>query len=114
MNQGEEWTMSTIEDVAERVRIILSFAGTIDEEGLQLLEKALEKTSSRISHNEAALPVIMALGGQYDGDEDELKSEEMRLIIELVKVRHKYRDHVIEKASGKSRNANLLNQLFGL
>lgn len=98
-------------EIAEYVKLLLGFIDAIDEEGLQLLEKAYEDLDDRISHNAAAFPIIVAMGGQWDGDEAELKAEEMRLVIELVKTRHKLKEYVIEKAGQRNRNDEYLRML---
>ena len=84
----------------------------LDEKTEKLLndtKKALEK---KIAHNEACLPVILAMGGNYDSGVDRAKVEEINALFELIKAR-KNLQKATEKEFTKKTEAQV-RAIFGL
>ena len=109
-------TPEEIKDFAEKTRsFFLVFDGLFlyeekAEEMLQELKASLEK---KILHNESCLPVIIAMGGNYDSDVDRAKVEEIKALQQLVKARKNLQKATEKEYQKKANNADIM-ALFGL
>lgn len=112
----EEINKDKVQEIAtmlENLLPIVDMTANAIIDDIDLLDEALKSLQAKISHNEAALPVIIALGGNYDSSEDKCKIETLQALIALIKARVKYRDVMIKKQNQKINNQELL-KLFDL
>lgn len=84
------------------------------KDNIELLEEAKQSLRENISYKTSAMPVIMAMGGQYDSTEDRLKLKTLECLIELIKIRNDYAKEVKQMRERKKNNADMLQQLFGI
>ena len=88
--------------------LIDGFMNSLEDEDFNYLEEAKEQLKNKISYGNSAIPVIMALGGNYDDMEDRMKLKSLECIVELTKVRKEYKEKLIEKAeTDKVKRENL-------
>lgn len=85
-----------------------------DEHAEELFLKTKTSLNEKISHNEAALPVIYAMGGRYNSEIDRAKVKEIDALIRLLQARKEVRKATIEEADKENENKELLKTLFGL
>ena len=118
LTDKEEGQQMNIEEIKETGETLASFFLVFDatflfdektEELLNNTKKALEK---KILHNESCLPVILAMGGNYDSGVDRAKVEEINALLELIKARKKLQ-RATEKEFIKKTSAQV-NEIFGL
>ena len=66
-----------INELAERITELMFTLDiqfvTFSDEEMQLLYETKQSLRDKIRHNEAAFPMILALGGNYDSELDKLK-----------------------------------------
>ena len=108
--------MSRIEEFAESITsFFLVFDGLFlhEEDAEDLLKEVQKSLEEKISHNETALPLIIAMGGNYDSDIDRAKVEETKALLNLIKARKKLQE-AIEKTHRKNNSNAALLALFGL
>ena len=84
------------------------------ENAEELLTEARESLKEKILRNESALPVIMAMGGNYDSDIDNAKVEELNALLGLLKARQHLRQETIQKNKRNDTNTELLSRMFGI
>lgn len=84
-----------------------------DENIEKMLEETKKSLEEKILHNESLLPVIMAMGGNYDSDIDRAKVKEIEALQQLLKAR-KNLQKATEKEKTKKRDCANLMALFGL
>lgn len=112
--EGKE---SKIAELSVRIESLLNlvdmFANEVEND-IDLLEEAKKTLQSKISHNESALAVILALGGDYDSSEDRLKVKTLNCLIDLVKIRLEYKNARIKQEENKINRIRALNDLFGI
>lgn len=85
-----------------------------DPEAEKLLAKTKESLENKITHNESAMVVIMALGGRYDSEIDRAKVKEVAALLELIKARKELQAATV-KENRRDRDAEAsLRALFGI
>ena len=84
-----------------------------EEDAEQLLNDTKESLEEKILHNESALPLIIAIGGNYDSNIDRAKVKQVDALLELVKAR-KNLQKAIEKGHKKKADYSQVLALFGL
>lgn len=108
---------SKIIELSTRIESLLTlvdmFANEVEND-IDLLEETKKALQDKISHNESALPIIIALGGDYDSTEDILKLKTLDYLILLVKARIEYKNEKIKQNEEQTNKTMLLNKLFGL
>lgn len=97
----------------ENLLPIVDITANAIEDDMDLLDEALKTLKEKISFNESALPVIIALGGDYDSSEDKCKVETLNALTALIKARIKYKDVMLKKQKQKISNQELL-KMFNL
>lgn len=105
-----------VNELAEVIRDFLVFFDSLflaDKNAESLLEDVKESLIEKISRNESALAVIIALGGNYDARLDRAKIKEVDAIISLLRARREVRDATIEEMAKKEKNEAAL-KAFGL
>ena len=85
-----------------------------DEEAEGILVEAHKSLKEKILRKESALPVIMAMGGNYNSDIDNAKVEELTALLGLLKARKNLREATIQENKRNDTNAELLTRLFGV
>ena len=85
-----------------------------DPKAEQYLEEARESLREKISKNESALPVILALGGDYDSGLDRAKLGEIDAILSLLEARKNVRSETFAAHDRTGRNAATLKALFDI
>lgn len=106
-----------INELAEKITQLMmildiQFVSFTDEE-IELLEETKESLRSKISHNEAAFPMILALGGNYDGELDRLKLDSLNHLITLIKNRRELQFYLRDKRKQDFANKEIL-KMFGV
>lgn len=84
-----------------------------EEDAEQLLNDVKKSLEEKISRNETALTLILAMGGNYDSGVDRAKVEQIDALLDLVKSRKNLQKATEAEHRKNSRNADLL-ALFGL
>ena len=105
-----------INALAEQLKnFFLIFDATFltEEDTEQLLQETRESLKEKISFNNSALPVIMAMGGNYNSDIDTAKVEEISALLNLVRARKKLRDETLAEMEHTS-SMNEALKMFGL
>lgn len=108
--------MSRIEEFSESItNFFIVFDGLFlhEEDTEYLLTETQKSLEEKISHNESALPLIIAMGGNYDSDIDRAKVEEIKALLNLIKARKKIQE-ATEKTYRKNKTNAELRALFGL
>lgn len=106
-----------VQVLADKLETILplidNFMEGMSEEDFQLLEESRDSLKDKISTNNSALALIYACGGIYDDTEDYMKIKTLDCLIDLLKVRHEYREKKLELIEKQQKQQEVLN-LFGL
>lgn len=106
-----------IEELAESLTsFFIVFDGFFlyEEDNEKLLSAAAESLEKKVLHNESALPVIMALGGNYDSGLDRAKIEELKALKALIRARKRVREETIKAGRKTETNKGTLQALFDL
>lgn len=106
-----------IKELAESLTsffIVLDGLFLYEEDNEALLTEAAESLEKKVLHNESALPVIMALGGNYDSEIDRAKIEELQALEALIRARKRVREETIKAGRKTETNKETLQALFGL
>ena len=120
MKESEKNEMNEQEEIKEFAEKIASFFLVFD--GLFLFEENAEKhlreleasLKEKVLHNESCLPVILAMGGDYDSGIDRAKIESAQALLNLLKARKKLQKATEEQANKKSAKKDILAELFGI
>lgn len=94
--------------------IIDGLMESMDSEDFELLEETREYIERKINYGNSAIPVIMALGGNYDDTEDRMKAKTLDSLIELIKVRKEYKEELLKKQDEHKKiqeNINIFKKL---
>lgn len=113
---SEEITLEEIKELAESVTsFFLVFDGLFlhDEKAEELLKETKAGLEEKVLHNESCLPLIIAMGGNYDSEVDRAKIEEIEAVLNLVKARKNLQKATEREQTKKNNNAQLL-ALFGI
>lgn len=113
--EGQQVNAEEIKETAETLAsFFLVFDATflLDEKTEKLLNNTKKALEKKIAHNEACLPVILAMGGNYDSGVDRAKVEEINALLELIKAR-KNLQKATEKEFTKKTEAQV-RAIFGL
>lgn len=106
-----------IQELAEHLRaFFLVFDGNFlyDPDIEKLLTQTKQSLEQKINRNEAALPIITAMGGRYDGEVDRAKVKEVTALLDLIKAR-KGLQNATERENRRDRDAEAsLRALFGI
>ena len=105
-----------IQEFAEQLAcFFLVFDATFvhDEEAEELLKETQASLEEKISFNNSALPVIMAMGSTYQSDMDSAKTKEIDALIKLIAIRKRLRE-LAEEEHRKKRNRDVLSNMFGM
>jgi len=113
MEDKEEKVLEISTRLESLLPLIDMFAIEMNDK-MELLEEAKQSLSNGISFKTGAMPLIMAMGGQYDSTEDRLKLKTLECLIELIKIRNDYAEEVKKMQKSKKDNADMLKQLFGI
>ena len=111
MNKQEE-----IKDFAESItNFFLVFDGLflMNENAEELLQETKSSLEEKVLHNESCLPVIIAMGGNYDSDIDRAKIKEIEALQGLLKARKNLQKVTQKEQTKKVNNADIL-ALFDL
>lgn len=84
-----------------------------DADTEKLIEDTMNSLKEKVNRNEAALPLIIAMGGNYDSNIDRAKLEEAEALLDLIKARKKVQSATKEQSERKKDNAELL-RFFGV
>ena len=106
---------SRIEEFSESItNFFLVFDGLFlyEEDAEPLLAEVTKSLEEKISRNETALPLIIAMGGNYDSDIDRAKVEEAKALLNLIKARKKLKE-ATEKDIQRKNNVTEMRALFG-
>ena len=109
---------SNTEEIKDFAKSITDFFLVFDglflfnEKAEELLEKTKTSLKEKVLHNESCLPVIMAMGGNYDSDIDHAKIKEIESLQQLLKARKNLQKATEREQTKKVNNAEIL-ALFG-
>lgn len=87
------------------------FVNQMTYEDIKILIESKEALKEKISMNESAMALILALGGNYDSSEDEMKVETLDCLIKIIKVRNKYKEKVLEQKEQIKKRQEALKML---
>lgn len=97
----EEEKENRIELIADTIQYLLTqidmFQNMMTSEDIDILIECKETLQEKIAHNESAMALILALGGNYNSAEDEMKIETLDCLIRMMRARNKYKEKVIEQ-----------------
>lgn len=85
-----------------------------DEQAEDLLAQGQKSLKEKILHNETLLPVIYALGREYNSDVDKAKVDEIDALLALIKARKKLKNVTLAENQRKEKNQGILAGVFGL
>lgn len=102
--------MMKLEEKIESVMILIDSM----KDDLPRLEEARNALQDKISHNESAMAVIIAMGGRYDSTEDKLKLRFLDLVIELIRARAEGFTEVLNSRIQEAKNKDMLKGFFGV
>lgn len=111
MNKQEE-----IKDFTESItNFFLVFDGLflMNENAEEFLQETKSSLEEKVLHNESCLPIIIAMGGNYDSDIDRAKIKEVEALQSLLKARKNLLKATEKEKTKKVNNADIL-ALFGL
>ena len=98
---SEEDKKERAELIADTIQMLLQqvdmFTAMMTAEDIKILEESRQELERKINHNQSAMALIVALGGDYDSSEDEMKIETLNCLIGLIKTRNKYKEEALEK-----------------
>ena len=100
-----------IQPLMQQIDLLTS---TLSTEDFNLLDEAKETLSSHINFKQSAAPLVLAFGGSIDTTDEEYKLKSLKLLIEIMKTRIKYREELIEleeKEKRKKDNIELLKNM---
>lgn len=98
----------TIEYLMQQIDL---FVNQMTYEDIEILIECKYSLKEKISHNESAMALIFALGGNYDSSEDEMKIETLDCLIRIIKARNKYKDHILEEKEKIKKRQEALRML---
>lgn len=90
-----------------------TFTMNFTKEDLDIMEESKEALESKILHNMSALPLIIALGGDYDETEDKMKIATLDELISIIKARNEYKEKAIQTKKNNNRKKEIL-RIMGL
>ena len=111
--------MTCEEQVQEFAEMIRGFFLHFDlvfsdcENAERLLKDTLTSLKDKVNRNEAALPMIIAMGGSYDSEVDRAKIQEVEALLHLIESRKEVRIATMMNVQKKKANEEMLS-LFGL
>lgn len=98
---SEEEKKERVKLIADTIEMLLQqvdmFTNMMTAEDIEILEESRSTLEKKIAHNQSAMALILALGGDYDSAEDEMKVETLNCLIGLIKARNKYKEEALEK-----------------
>lgn len=89
-----ELIAATIETLLSQIDM---FINMMSKEDIEILLESKQALEEKISYNQSAMALICALGGNYDSTEDEMKIKTLDCLIKLIKIRHEYKDAMLEQ-----------------
>ena len=109
MNRSkEEKIVQLSEKLKELLMPIDLFIHFLSDEDAELIAECVDALADKLSFNRSALPAIMALGGQYDSTEDEMKLETIRTLKKLIDIRMGFKKERESKAAMAAQNKQVL------
>lgn len=105
-----------IENFAEEIKHFLIYFDVTflsDDKSEEMLQDALKGLKAKVNYNESVLPVILAVGGNYDSTIDRIKIKETQALIDLLKARRELQTAKKEELE-KAENQKAILSIFGL
>ena len=99
--------------LANSVGLVMGFTDYLSEADAAVLKMEAKKIRKQIRKREAAFPVIVACGGTYTPEMDELKARCAELLAELVCVRAQMRREARREKAEAERNRTVLDKILG-
>lgn len=114
---SEEEKEKRIKLISDTIEYLMSqidlFVNQMTYEDIEILLECKNTLKEKISRNESAMALILALGGNYDSSEDEMKIETLDCLIRIIKARNKYKNKVLEEQE-KMKKRNEALKMLGL
>ena len=102
-----------VQILADKINSLLplidGFAENMTEEDFELLEETRGSLRDKINYGNSALVVIMALGGNYDDTEDQMKIKTLDCLIDLINARKEYKEKLLKKQNQQANNQEIIN-----
>lgn len=112
---NEEEKKKRVQLIADTVQHLLQqidmFSNMMTAEDIDILIECKDKLQEKILHNESAMAFILALGGNYDSAEDEMKIETLDCLIKMMRARNKYKEKVLEEQEKVKKRQEALRML---
>ncbi len=101
--------------IADTIQMLLQqidlFTAKMTKEDIEIMLESKQALENKISYNQSAMALILALGGDYDSSEDEMKIETLNCLIKIIKVRNEYKEKVIKKKEDLIKRKEILNMI---
>lgn len=101
--------------IADTIQMLLQqidlFTAKMTKEDIEIMLESKQALEDKISYNQSAMALILALGGDYDSSEDEMKIETLNCLIKIIKVRNEYKEKVIKKKEDLIKRKEILNMI---
>ena len=114
ISPSDQEALNRAEELANKIKILFAYLDNLFieedhcEEFLALTKKRLEE---RISINESALAVIIAMGGDYDSSVDRAKVREITALTDLINARKSLKKVSEEEDKRKKHKSEELKRL---
>lgn len=105
-----------VQEFAESIKDFFLYFDSVfleDPYTWKMLEDTMNSLKEKVSRNETALPLIIAMGGSYDGNIDRAKIKEAEALLSLIQARKEVRAATQEQFDSKKNSAELL-RFFGV
>ena len=76
------------------------------ENAERLLKDTLRSLKGKVNRNEAALPMIIAMGGSYDSEIDRAKMREIEALLRLIESRKELKTSIRQKKKSEKKCSN--------
>ena len=114
ISPSDQEALNRAEELANKIKILFAYLDNLFieedhcEDFLLLTKKRLE---DKILHSEAALPVLLSMGCDYDSTVDRAKVNELTALLDLIKARENLRAAVENERKRKVDKTDMLRQL---
>lgn len=114
ISPSDQEALNRAEELANKIKILFAYLDNLFieedlcEEFLLITKRKLE---DKILHSETTLPVLLAMGRDYDSTIDRAKVNELTALLDLIKARKNLRAAVENERKRKVDKTDMLRQL---
>ena len=105
----------TINDLSENLItfFVLFDSLFLDDNVDDLLKQTEDSLKNKVLKNESALPIILAIGWDYDSSIDKAKIEEVTALRQLIKAKENLKNETLKALEKANQNKEILS-VFGV